>query len=59
LASSSASYKAMSFSRSMSFFCADRVGGTSQIGFRDIAELLGLGEQFSSDEHGEWLGMMD
>jgi hypothetical protein len=40
-------------------FCADIAGGTSQIGFRDIAELLGLGKKFSSDEHGEWLGLMD
>jgi hypothetical protein len=40
-------------------FGADIAGGTNQIRFRDIAEFPDLGEQFSSDEHGEWLGMMD
>jgi hypothetical protein len=32
---------------------ADIAGGANQIGFLDIAELLDLGEQFGSSEHGE------
>jgi len=40
-------------------FGADIAGGANQIRFRDIAEFLDLGEQFSSGEHGVEVVVMD
>ena len=31
----------------------------NKIGFLDIAEVLGLGKKFSSDENSEWLVLLD
>jgi hypothetical protein len=38
---------------------ADIAGGANQIGLRDIAQLLDLGEQFSTGEHDVAVGVVD